>query len=433
MCAREHNAVYSNSVLTFEVAVNSKPPNPLTLAAMLYPQESKPHPATQGIRTNPPTLLSLAAAGMAGKPSQGFGMTPPSLLSLAALGMVGKPVTSTFLTPQPTGGLLALGQSLQSQPQARGIRELYEAVPAEDHSKKWLHVIARFEGFRANLALTAIQRADAITKFKGLLSTLNAAYQGTNSQSENGFLIGSWAKDTCIRPPRDVDMYYILPNSVYYRFEAYANGANKQSALLQEVKGKLLASYPRSVIKGDGPIVLADFNGWTVEIAPAFFLNAEDRSYYVCDTKNGGSYQTTMPAYEIEKIDAAEKRNNHNVRPLIRMLKCWQANCNVGIQSFALELLAIEFLDQWAYSCEGLFYYDWMCRDFFEWLITRSGGAVIAPGTNKIIWLGDAWKTRAESAAARAVKACDLEKGSYMLTAGDEWQKIFGTYIPRNV
>jgi len=272
--------------------------------------------------------------------------------------------------------------------------------------------------------------ADALTKFKGIATCLNWAYRGMGSPTDNAFLIGGWAKETAIRPPRDVDMYYLLPTEVYARYEGYGAGVNKQSTLLQEVKRKLLASYPRSGIKGDGPVVVADFHGWTVEIVPAFRWNNGEGSYIVCDTKNGGSYIKTMPHDEVDYINAADKRNNNNARPLIRMLKCWQANCNVPIKSFHLELLAVAFLDQWQHRDQGVIYYDYMCRDFFKWVLTRVNGLLLTPGTFDINWLGDAWKSRAESAYSRAAKACQYEHDDMPYSAGDEWQKIFGNDIP---
>lgn len=296
---------------------------------------------------------------------------------------------------------------------------------------KWIYVIDRFKTFLGNLTLTTSQIADGETKVKGVVACLNAAYWGHNSETENMFLIGSWAKQTRIRPPRDIDIYFLLPIAVYERFESYNSGVNRQSALLQEVRGKLLATYPDSTIKGDGPVVLAAFTSYSVEIVPAFVFSGTDRSYYVCDTKNGGRYLTTKPHHEVDAIEAADLRRNSNVRRLVQMLKCWQAYCSVPVKSFYLELLANEFLDQWRFSDQSYFFYDWMCRDFFAWMITRANLFVMAPGTFEIMWIGDAWKTRAESAHARAVKACDYERDNNMLAAGEEWQKIFGTDIPK--
>ncbi|MNV56986.1 hypothetical protein D3C71_1492950 [compost metagenome] len=145
-----------------------------------------------------------------------------------------------------------------------------------------------------------------------------------------------------------MDLYFLLPLEVYNRFESYSAGVNKQSALLQEVKSKLLATYPTSMIKGDGPVVLAKFTSYSVEIVPAFMYSNDERSYYVCNTKDGGSYKKTMPLHEVDAITAADSRNSGNVRRLIRMLKAWQTYCSVPVKSFYLELLAVEFMDQCA-------------------------------------------------------------------------------------
>jgi hypothetical protein len=308
---------------------------------------------------------------------------------------------------------------------------LLAATSQSGGSERWKYVFERFARFQDNLALTSAQVVDGSTKFRGVTSCLNAAYWGHNSETANAFFIGSWAKDTRIRPPRDIDMYFLLPADVYHRFESYSAGTNKQSALLQEVKSKLLAKYSSSIIKGDGPVVLVDFSSYCVEVVPAFLLSSSDRSYYVCDTKNGGKYMTTKPLDEVDAIDIADTSFNSNARRLIRMLKCWQDWCSVPIKSFYLELLAIKFLGQWSNNRMGFFWYDFMCRDFFEWMAKQANSFVFAPGTYELLWLGDAWKSRAESAYARSVKACEYEDVNDEGNAGDEWQKIFGTYIPK--
>lgn len=296
--------------------------------------------------------------------------------------------------------------------------------------RQWPFVVRRFKQFLDNIELTDAQISDGTTKYKGVVSCLNSAYYGTDSETDHAFYIGSWAKLTRIRPPRDVDLYFELPDHVYHRFELYSG--NKQSALLQEVKNKLLASYPSSTIKGDGPVVIAAFTTFNVEVVPAF-TSAEDRTYWVPITKNDGSYKKTKPKHEADSISEADQRNNNNVRRLVRMLKCWQAECSVPLRSFYLELLAINFLDQWPHKAQSYFYYDWMCRDFFSWLITKTNTYLVAPGTYEYMPIGDAWKSKAESAHSRAIKACDYERPGQEIEAGEEWQKIFGNYIPRTV
>src|SRR3546814_6748905 len=85
-----------------------------------------------------------------------------------------------------------------------------------------------------------------------------------------------------------------------------------------------------------------------------------------------------------------------------------------------------EFLQQSFWRQEGYFYYDFLLRDFFRYLLGRSNGYVFAPGTSKLIALGDAWYSRCESARDRAIKACEYEYSDYVISAGEEWQKLFG-------
>jgi hypothetical protein len=112
------------------------------------------------------------------------------------------------------------------------------------------------------------------------------------------------------------------------------------------------------------------------------------------------------------------------------MMKAWQAYCAVPIKSFHIELVAMDFLDQWEHHGKSKEYYDWMTRDFLSFLISRKNNYVFAPGTYELMGLGDAWESKANTALNRAKKACDLESTD-AAAAGDEWQKIFGTDIPK--
>lgn len=63
-------------------------------------------------------------------------------------------------------------------------------------------------------------------------------------------------------------------------------------------------------------------------------------------------------------------------------------------------------------------------------MVDKSGTYLFAPGTWELMNVGSAWKSRAETALARAKLACSYE-AKYPGLAGDEWQKIFGPDIPR--
>lgn len=285
----------------------------------------------------------------------------------------------------------------------------------------------RFDKFLASLMLTDVQRSDGQTKHVGVRQCLDQWYYAS-SYAGKGFLVGSWGKSTEIRPPRDIDIMYVLPESVYNRFQT--RPGNKQSQLLQEIKTVLQRTYSTTEIKGDGQVVLVPFTTFSVEVVPAILLT--NGRYWICDTNNGGRYKVADPDAEIKHIKDSNDTTSGNTRDLIRMIKRWQEFCNVPLKSFVIELLVIDFLQSWAHRGRSTTYYDWMTRDFFEFLKSKSQwNTVTVPGTYESIFLGNGdWQSRAETAYNRATKACNFERDNMPYSAGSEWQKIFGPDIP---
>jgi hypothetical protein len=294
---------------------------------------------------------------------------------------------------------------------------------------RWAYVRRRFEVFLGNLKITHAQQEDGETKHKGVVACLNRAYRGTSNETQNRLLIGSWGKLTRVRPPRDIDVMYILPNAVFWRFQD--RSGNRQSQLLQEVKGWLQATYPQTDLRGDGQVVVVPFNTYTVEVAPAF--HREGGGYIVCDANDGGRYKHVDPEAELAKLDAADKANGANVRKLTRILKQWQRECNAPIKSFHIEAIVMDILPRLTYGGNDEFWFDWLVRDVFAHMIRNADHTFTMPATDEIIPLGHEWLSRAQSAYDRAVRACHFEDASQNQQAGEEWQKIFGSEIPLEV
>jgi hypothetical protein len=236
-----------------------------------------------------------------------------------------------------------------------------------------------------------------------------------------------------IRPPRDIDILFILPNSVWQRFKQ--RPGNRQSQILQEVKGILSSTYNSTNMRGDGQVVVVPFASYAVEVVPAF--RQPNGQFLICDTNKGGRYKTIDPTAEIGLISKSNIETSGKMRDLIRILKRWQAFCNVPMKSFLLELLAIGFLLEWRHRGEGIAYYDWMVRDCFEFMIGQAKGLIpglipefiLVLGTNEIIFLDNTWQSKAESAYSRSVKACNYDSDGRQNNANDEWEKIFGPDI----
>lgn len=289
-------------------------------------------------------------------------------------------------------------------------------------------VSQRFDTFLSAIALTPDQAQDGITKHSGVRECLNKHYYGLTSGSANSMLVGSWGKSTRVRPPRDIDVLFVLPSSVYERYQG--KSGNKQSQLLQEVKSVLSKTYSTTKMRADGQVVVVPFVSYAVEVVPAFKL--QNGRFWICDTNDGGKYKESDPDAEIKAVSDSDAQYNGNTRHLIKMMKKWQEYCSVPLKSFLVELVAIEFIASWQYHGKTSVYYDWMVRDFLQFLINKAGSYVLVPGTFEIVWLGSDWKSRAESAYNRAVKGCQYEAENNNTDAWWEWHNIFGDDVPLN-
>lgn len=256
----------------------------------------------------------------------------------------------------------------------------------------WQYVTRRFTKFLNNIRLTDPQIEDGTTKHSGVRNCLNSHYWGYASDTDNSFLIGSWGKDTRVRPSRDVDVLFLLPEAVFHRFQQRTG--NRQSQLLQEVKSVLGATYSQTAMRGDGQVVVVPFNTIPVEVSPGFRCN--DGSIIVCDTNGGGRYVTSTAEAEAADLAASDKVFGGSTRHLAQMLKQWQRHCNVPLKSFWIERLAVQFMLNYQHAHQDYFYYDWFTRDFLAYLISQANGHIIMPGTYDVIPLGEEWLSRAD-------------------------------------
>lgn len=304
------------------------------------------------------------------------------------------------------------------------------AAPSTEYSSMpWTAVTQRFSRFLADLHITQDQQSDALTKFKNVGIALENAFYSAPPTSGSRLLVGSWGKSTQVRPSHDLDMFFILPLSEKNRLDARTG--NIQSQFLQEVKQTLSLIYPQTDLRQDGQVVVVGFNTITLEVVPAFRFGD---TFLIPDTKNGGRWKAADPWAEIDRIENADRIFGRNVRALCRMMKHWKREQNVPLPSFIIEQIITDFLSVISYGgSHSVYWFDWYIRDALDYLCRRANSHVTLPGTGELFWLGDAWLSRAQTAYRHAAQACEWEYCDYDVTAGQEWQKIFGTRIPMKV
>ena len=328
-----------------------------------------------------------------------------------------KPLRKIALGPDPVCSIACIAHknSIRAMPKTMG-----------EYAMPWNAVTQRFSRFLGDLQITADQQSDALTKFANVGAVLQNSYYSSQPPLGSRLLVGSWGKGTQVRPSHDLDLFFILPIEEKQRFDARTG--NIQSQLLQEVKQVLTSAYNQTDIRGDGQVVVVQFNTIALEVVPAFRFGD---TFQIPDTHDGGRWKAADPWAEIDRIDQADRLFGGNVRSLCKIMKHWKREQNVPLPSFAIEQLVTDFLRNVSYGGgKSAFWFDWYSRDALAYFCAKANSYLVLPGTNELFWLGDAWLSRAKTAYGHALKACEWEQYDFDVTAGQEWQKIFGTRIP---
>lgn len=221
-----------------------------------------------------------------------------------------------------------------------------------------------FEKFCSSLKMSQPIQNIISRRYHAITKRINNDYWRISSDITHSLYVGSYGRDTEIYSS-DIDMLIQLPYETYVKYNNYSS--NDQSVLLQEVKRVIEKTYSTTNLKADGQIISIPFtDGIDFEVLPAF-LN-RDGTYTFANTNNGGTWKITDPKAEIEAINNMDKLCNHNLKRLCKMARSWKAKNNVDISGILIDILAYKFLSSWEYQAKSFYYYDWMSRDFFEYI-----------------------------------------------------------------
>lgn len=282
------------------------------------------------------------------------------------------------------------------------------------------------EMFREFLDNISIKNSEQISaRYGEITRALNQKYRDSESKINNTMQVGSYGRYTGINGISDLDMIYMLPSSEWSRFKD-----GRQSALLQEVKKAIEVRYPKTNMRGDGQVVVVSFSNHVVEILPVFEL--EDGSFKYPDTNDGGSWKITKPRAEIKAMKDLNDEKNRNLRRLCKMTRAWKNKHGVNMSGMLIDTLAYNFLNTTDYYDDKSYtYYDFMVRDFFEYLSNESNQSYyLAPGSNQQVHVKKRFQAKAKKAYSLCIKAIDAEE---QVGVNKKWKKLFGRSFPAAV
>jgi Second Messenger Oligonucleotide or Dinucleotide Synthetase domain len=285
-----------------------------------------------------------------------------------------------------------------------------------------------FQTFCGNLRINPETRSSIGYRTGRIVGQLNADLRGLDSKTSYRFYVGSYGRVTAIPSVSDVDLLYELPFALYERFDGHSN--NGQSALLALVRGSIMNTYPTTKTGGDGQVVVTQFDdGIKFEVLPAFVNKGG--GYTFADSNSGGSWRTCLPKQEMDAFDTRNRACNGNLVELGRMVRAWRDNNSVSLSGMLIDTLAYQFLADWEYRDKSYVYYDWMTRDFFDFLAGQSTTQTYwsAPGSGSRVY-GGGFQYKARQAQLRTLEAIDNQQHNYDYTARQTYRGIYGSVFP---
>jgi hypothetical protein len=286
-----------------------------------------------------------------------------------------------------------------------------------------------FKTLCSNLAVSTTTRSSISERYELITRRLNLEFWDTDSRTDHSFYTGSYGRGTAVGTVSDIDMIMRLPYEDYVRYNNHQG--NGQSALLQDIRTAIQKTYSSTSIGADGQVVVIPFtDGITFEVVPAF-VN-KDGSYTFPDSNGGGSWKTTNPKPEIEEVAKMDAACNGNLKMICRMGRAWKSTWDVPIGGLLIDTLAYYFLRDSQYKDKSFVYYDYVSRDFFEYLRTcdEKQEYWLSPGANQYVWNKRYFQFKATRCYNIAVKACAYQGDSYGWTARQKWREIYGTNYP---
>ena len=283
-----------------------------------------------------------------------------------------------------------------------------------------------FQAFCNNLTIN--NKSDISARYQTITKRLNQDFWNSYSLTSHSLYVGSYGRKTAIRGFSDLDMLFVLPSEMYHRYDNFSG--NGQSCLLQAIRNSLLITYSTTHVRGDGQVIVVPFSdNMMFEVVPAFAL--DDGSHIYPDSNGGGQWRKTNPIPEISAIQASPY--SQNLKWLCRMTRAWKNHCNVPMGGLLIDTLCYRFINGWKYREQGKSHYHWMCRDFFEFLMTQDPEQQYwkALGSGQYIYRKGKFEYKAKLAFNKSVDATNNQMKKYWYTAKSIWREIYGYKFPR--
>lgn len=284
-------------------------------------------------------------------------------------------------------------------------------------------VAEMFKEFLSNLKIDNINQISL--RYGEITSSLNKKFRDSESKIANSLQVGSYGRWTAIKGISDLDMLYIMPKG---KWGTYKN--DKQAQLLTDTKDAIKDRYPATDVRVDRLVVTVTYANFHVEVQPVF--EQEDGSFKYPDTYDGGSWKITKPREEIRAMKEFVDQKNKNLRCLCKMARAWKNKHGVAMGGLLIDTLAYNFLKSTSdYDNKNFLYYDWMSRDFFQYLMDQPNqDHYKALGSGQNVKVKKKFQKKAKKAYELCLKAIEANDSD---STNDKWKKVYGRPFPARI
>jgi predicted nucleotidyltransferase len=150
-------------------------------------------------------------------------------------------------------------------------------------------------------------------------------------------LFGSYTRDTIL--PRRFDAHSDIDILIQFNTEDYDKLT--PNSYRNQLKKFAEQNYPHSIVAKDHPSIVLELNHIKFDLVPSIFDNGFFYDSVEIPNKKGGWMETEPERFK-KKLTEANTRYNSVVKPIIRLLKYWNASHEYPYFSFELEIAVSE-------------------------------------------------------------------------------------------
>ena len=284
----------------------------------------------------------------------------------------------------------------------------------------------QFEEFINSLQIEDTE--EETKRVKEITKRLNKSYyDDCTSETEHCLVVGSLGRETAIKTFSDIDMLFILPSE---KKKEYDNcKGNGQSKLLQDVKKEIKKRYSKTIVRGDGQVVVVSFESLNkvVEVCPVF--EKSDGSFTYPDSNNGGTWKNTNPTPEIDESISFNNKTENNFKFACHLVRSWRNNIGFKFGGLLIDTLVWKFFkENTEYQTAEFSNYLDILKDLFQYLkdCNEDQAYWYALGSNQKVYNKKCKFVKKAKKAYNKIKDFNEESSELY----DALQDIFGNTFP---